>query len=313
MLWAALCSELDVMRLQAANHPADAVSSLEETALVLIEAGRCLAPVALWAAATGLAAVAQAPRTSERDDLIGALESGDQLAVTVFAQDATALISATGDSRLDGRCEHVAYAAVADWLVVPADTGEVYLVDAGAPGVTVVPRKSFDPTRPVGMVLLDAAPARSLCDAAAWARVVDVALVLLAAEAYGSALACLDLAVGHAKTREQFGRPIGSFQAIKHLCAELVVEVEMARAAVDFAVLQAATEGPELRVAARLAAAQAVEALVRCAGTSLQIHGGIGFTWDHDTHLYLRRAKANERLLGTPEQLRLAAADLLGV
>ena len=135
-----------------------------------------------------------------------------------------------------------------------------------------------------------------------------------AAEQIGGAAACLDLAVEYAKIREQFGRPIGSFQAIKHKCATLLLEVESGRSAAYYASAAARRAGgPRRRIAAAVAKAYCSQAFTHAAKECIQIHGGIGYTWEHDAHLYLRRAKSSELLFGSPARQRARLADLVGI
>ncbi|MBW3707708.1 acyl-CoA dehydrogenase, partial [Streptomyces griseus] len=220
-------------------------------------------------------------------------------------------------------------AEAADLLLLPAATpdGERwFLVDAGTEGLAVRPHRSADPTRPTAEVRADTvhvpAPRALPLDSA---LVRDLAAVLLAADACGTAARSLDTAVGHATVREQFGRPIGAFQAVKHLCADMLVRIEQARAltwdaarAADESA-RAAEEGAEgadgtgagaRGLTAALAAATAPEAAYTCAKDTIQILGGIGFTWEHDAHLQLRRAVLARQLLGTADAHRLRAARL---
>ncbi|MFJ9374944.1 acyl-CoA dehydrogenase family protein [Streptomyces sp. NPDC101455] len=232
----------------------------------------------------------------------------------------------------------------ADLLLVVArsDTGPaLFAVDGDAPGVTRTRLETLDPTRRLARVDLDGAPARRVGpdgDASAYLRtVLDLVTVALAAEQVGGAQACLDAAVEYAKVRVQFGRPIGSFQAIKHKCADLLVAVEGARSAAYHATAVAADTSPEppltdvqsgpaelsstgarsapaeLPVSAALAAACCADAFTRAAKENLQIHGGIGCTWEHDAHLYLKRAKSSEQLFGGPATHRTRLADLVGI
>jgi alkylation response protein AidB-like acyl-CoA dehydrogenase len=144
-------------------------------------------------------------------------------------------------------------------------------------------------------------------------RALDLAANALAAECVGGAQRCLDLSVAYAKERVQFGRPIGSFQAIKHKCADMMVRVETARSAVYYAACVAAEERSELGVAASLAKAYCSEAYYFCAAESIQIFGGVGFTWEYDPHLYFKRARASESLLGTPAWHRERVAKAIGL
>ena len=139
------------------------------------------------------------------------------------------------------------------------------------------------------------------------------ARVALAAEQLGGAERCLDMAVEYAKQRHQFGRAIGSFQAIKHKCADMLLQVECARSAVYYAAWVATHQPGELRTAAALAKIACSEAYFHCAGENIQIHGGIGFTWEHDAHLHFKRARAARAWLGTPGKLRERLAEAMGI
>ena len=144
---------------------------------------------------------------------------------------------------------------------------------------------------------------------------LDLAVVALAAEQVGGAQACLDAAVEYAKVRVQFGRPIGSFQAIKHKCADMLLAVEAARSAAYHAAAVAGRRSPTELAVPRGAAPRAycAEAYTHAAKENIQIHGGIGYTWEHDAHLYLKRAKSSEQLFGAPGEHRARLADLVGI
>ena len=137
---------------------------------------------------------------------------------------------------------------------------------------------------------------------------LDVARVLLAAEMLGGAEACLAMSVDYACTRRQFDRPIGSFQAVKHACAEMMIEIDATRVAVMFAAMSAA-DPEEFAIAAPLVKAQAADTFTLCAGSAIQVHGGIAFTWEHDLHLYYRRAKTTEALFGSSTHHRALLAE----
>jgi len=154
---------------------------------------------------------------------------------------------------------------------------------------------------------------KGLRQRAALARTLDVAAIALAAEQLGGAQRALDMAVAYAKVRQQFGRPIGSFQAIKHRCADLLLEVESLRSAVGYAAAAVAASSAELPVLAPLLKAYASEVYSHVAGENIQIHGGIGFTWEHDAHLYLKRAKASELFLGDAGYHRERLATRIGL
>jgi alkylation response protein AidB-like acyl-CoA dehydrogenase len=160
-------------------------------------------------------------------------------------------------------------------------------------------------------------PARLVgADGAGWSAtsaMLDRAAVALVAEQVGGAQRVLEMAVDYAKTRVQFGRPIGSFQAIKHKCADMLLEIESAKSAAYYAAFAAATESDELPAVASLAKAYCSEAYFRAAAENIQIHGGIGFTWEHPAHLYFKRAKSSELLFGDPNFHRELLAQRIGI
>ncbi len=144
-------------------------------------------------------------------------------------------------------------------------------------------------------------------------RTLDLAAVALAAEQVGGAQRVLEMSVEYAKTRMQFGRPIGSFQAIKHKCADMLLEVESARSAAYYAAWAAAEDCDELPVVASLAKSYCSEAYFHAAAENIQIHGGIGFTWEHPAHLYFKRGRSSELLLGDPSYHRELLAQRIGI
>jgi alkylation response protein AidB-like acyl-CoA dehydrogenase len=219
---------------------------------------------------------------------------------------------------LDGRKSFVIDGHTAGLLLVVAraDGGpSLFAVRDDAEGLARRPLETLDPTRKQAALSLDAVPARLIGAEGSAADVVAAALrvacVALAAEQVGGAQRCLDMSVEYANIRMQFGRPIGSFQAIKHMCADMLLEVESARSAAYYAAWAAQDGSDELPLLASLAKACCSEAYFRAAADNIQIHGGIGFTWEHDAHLYYRRAKSTELMLGTPAQHREIAAGYL--
>ncbi|MGW8486760.1 acyl-CoA dehydrogenase [Streptomyces sp. NPDC055886] len=264
-------------------------------------------------------------------DLLRSIAAGTRTAALALTPGTlTATPTATGH-RLDGTAPPVLSADAADLLLLPAaapDGERWFLVDAGAEGLTVRPHRSVDPTRPTAEVRADAVhvpegrAVRTGGPAPVGDLVRDLAAVLLAADACGTAARSLRTAVEHAAVREQFGRPIGAFQAVKHLCADMLVRLEQARALTWDAAraadeeagdpaARAAGEQPDVRgLTAALAAATAPEAAHTCAKDAIQILGGIGFTWEHDAHLQLRRAVLARQLLGPAHVHRLRAVRL---
>jgi alkylation response protein AidB-like acyl-CoA dehydrogenase len=201
----------------------------------------------------------------------------------------------------------------ADWVIVAArhDTGlGGFLVES--PVAEAVP--TFDPTRKAARLVLDGTPARMLgaADATgALRRVLDDAAVALAAELVGCCERANELANEYAKVRHQFGRPIGSFQAIRHKAAEMLQRTELARVGAHYAAWTSETDAPDRERAAAMAKGYAAEAAIAVTGDSIQIHGGVGFTWDADVHLFYKRAKGDDLLFGQQGWQRQRVADLV--
>ncbi len=219
---------------------------------------------------------------------------------------------------LDGRKSLVIDGATADMILIFARTPDgfgFFLVTSGAAGLARTALHALDETRPLARIDLARTPARLVGCAdpvGALARINQLATVALAAEQVGGMRRCVDAAVEYAKIRYQFGRPIGSFQAIKHLCADMHVAWELACSAMRYAAWAADESAADLPRAAYLAGAYCSEASFRVAADSIHVHGGIGFTWEHDAHLYFKRAKASERLFGSPQGRRSALAQHIG-
>jgi alkylation response protein AidB-like acyl-CoA dehydrogenase len=204
-------------------------------------------------------------------------------------------------------------------LLVPAEgvPNGLYLVEAGAAGVHRSPVTSLDMTRQLCDISLDGAPARQVAAGAAAAAAIEAGLVagavILAAEQLGLAQRCLDMTVAYAKERRQFARQIGSFQGLKHRLADLWAAIAQARAASRYAAACLAAGDPDTPVALALAKSACCDASVTAAQECVQMHGGIGFTWEHPAHLYLKRAKAASVTFGTPGAHRAALADLVNL
>ncbi|MFE4963766.1 acyl-CoA dehydrogenase [Streptomyces sp. NPDC056660] len=255
---------------------------LPELAVAVEELGRAVAPGAFLPTALALAVVQAAGTAEQRAALLPELCTGAATAA-VGLHGGLAL---TADGRLDGDAGPVLGGLGAGVLLLAA--GEDLALVRPGPGVTVAPANGIDPTRRSARVSCAAVEAEAVLPGARrTARTLGRALA--AAEAAGGARACTEAAVAYAKQREQFGRPVGSFQAVKHHCANMLVATELATA-VAWDAARAGTDGPEAEFASAVAAHTALDAFVRCAELNIQVHGGIGFTWEHDAHLYLRRA-----------------------
>jgi alkylation response protein AidB-like acyl-CoA dehydrogenase len=225
----------------------------------------------------------------------------------------------TGVARLRGTVRGVADALPATVLLVPADgvPQALYLVDMSDPGVAKAPVVSLDMTRQLCDLSFDDAPGRLIASGAAASQALDAALTagagVLAAEQVGVAQRCLDMTLAYVKERRQFARPVGSFQALKHRLADVWVAVSQARAASRYAAACLASGDPDAKVAVAIAKAYCSEAAVLAAQECVQLHGGIGFTWEHPAHLYLKRAKADSVGFGTPDAHRAALAPLINL
>jgi alkylation response protein AidB-like acyl-CoA dehydrogenase len=222
---------------------------------------------------------------------------------------------------LDGRKRHVLDGHIADLIMVGARAPggvALFAVDGMAPGLRRTPVPTLDQTRKQAHLEFAGTPARLIGDEAdGWRvirRVLDTAAILQAAEQAGGACRAVEMAAGYAGTRVQFGRPIGSFQAVKHLCADMLTEAEAARSAAYYGLWAlAAGDEEELPLAASLAKVYCSAAYSKITGDAIQVHGGIGFTWEHPAHLYFKRAKASEAMFGTPGYHRDLLAARLGL
>jgi len=221
--------------------------------------------------------------------------------------------AAKAETTASGVKAWVPAAAAADLLVVGVAGGRLALVERGAKGVTVEPMAGADRTRRAGRVAFDAAPCELLPGGAAAApRLRDAALVLLAADAFGGASRCLELSVEYAKTREQFGVTIGHFQALKHQLANMALEIEPSRALYWFAAHAFGALPAEAERAAALAKAHLTEAYMQAARDTVEVHGGIGFTWECDVQIWFKRALFDRAFCGAPAVHRERAARLAG-
>jgi alkylation response protein AidB-like acyl-CoA dehydrogenase len=272
-------------------------------------------------------ALVAAPAGPARDELLAALVEGDRTAAFAVSDSAgvflpEALTVTAGGSGADvtltGRVDQVVDGDAADAILVAANGSDglgLYLVDPAASGVQRTPLVTLDLTRPQATVVLDNAPARRIAEGEDADRVINHALqvgaALLAVEQVGAAQHLLDLSVEYAKSRLQFGRQIGSFQAIKHKLADMLVDLEHARSTAYHAVWALAYGTDDPALAASIAQATCSAAFSRIAADCIQVLGGIGFTWEHQAHLYFKRAATDAALLGSAEQHRSRVADLV--
>ena len=284
-----------------------------DLAILLEELGGALAPVPFLSSVVmaGLP-ILRRGSDDQRARFLTDIASGDRVGTAVlpaFEHDVdTVSIRADGD-RLSGERSHVLDAPAADFLVVAAHTDDGDRWFVVEEGFEVRPQRSYDLTRTLGTVSFDGVAAEPLETPMRSKFLPQTAAVC--AEMVGVAQRILDFTVAYTKEREQFGRPIGSFQAIKHKCAEMAVELESSRSAAMYAAWAVEAEAEDQDIAVSIAKSSCGDWLGHLAGEALQVHGGIGYTWEHDMHLYLRRMKALEAFMGDTPYHRERLARLI--
>ena len=333
-VWEQAGTQLGLQGLAIPESYGGAGFSFAEQAVVLEEFGAALygGPY-LASAVLAATALLASPDEGARRGLLPDIASGQTVATLAFTEDggswdpAAIRLSAVKDGpgadgawRLDGHKSFVLDGTTAGLILVAAATDaglSLFAVEGDAAGLSRAALPALDQTRQLARLEFAGVTARLIGSpgdgAAALDRALDVAAVALAAEQLGGAQRALDMAVGYAKTRRQFDRPIGSFQAIKHRCADLLLEVESLRSAVGYAAAAVAEDSAEIPVLASLVKAYASETYFHVAAENIQIHGGIGFTWEHDAHLYFKRAKASELFLGDGAYHRERLANRIGL
>jgi alkylation response protein AidB-like acyl-CoA dehydrogenase len=304
-----------------------------ELGIALEELGRHLAGGPLLSTVSATLAILNAGSQADHERWLPGIAAGDAVAGLAYLEDAgrphpeeisTVWRPDGAGFRLSGRKLLVLDAPNLDLLVVSArregtqgsEGVGLFVVPAQAEGLRVEAIEPLDLSRRLGDVELDATPAQRLGDhdaLPALARTLDQTVVAQSAEMVGGAAGCLDMAVEYAKSRVQFARPIGSFQAIQHKAAEVLLELESARSAAYWAWWVASEQGSDLAEAASLAKSVCADAFERAATENLQIHGGLGFTWEHDSHLFYRRAQASDALFGSARGHRARLARHLGL
>ena len=342
-VWEQAGTQLGLQGLAIPEGYGGAGFSFAEQAIVLEEFGAALygGPY-LASAVLAATALLASPDEGARRELLPGIASGQTVATLAFTEDGGSWdpgairLAAVKDGeawRLDGHKSFVLDGTTAGLILVAAATdaglslfavkgdseeGMGRRVGGGGPaglGRTALP--ALDQTRQLARLEFAGVTGRLIGSpgdgAAVLDRVLDVAAIALAAEQLGGAQRALDMAVEYAKMRRQFDRPIGSFQAIKHRCADLLLEVESLRSAVGYAAAAVAEDSPEIPVLASLVKAYASETYFHVAAENIQIHGGIGFTWEHDAHLYFKRAKASELFLGDGGYHRERLATRIGL
>jgi alkylation response protein AidB-like acyl-CoA dehydrogenase len=330
VVWGLMGEQLGLLGLVVPERFGGSGFGWVELVVVLEEMGRCLlcAPFFSTVALAENLLLASGDEEAQAE-LLPELASGASVGTVALAEVSgrwdeagVGLVARRSGSGwvLSGEKMYVLDGHVADVVLVVARTEagvSNFVVRRGAAGMEATSLPTMDMTRKQARLGFDGTPARLVgADGGGWAAVskmLDRAAVALAAEQVGGAQRVLEMAVDYAKVRVQFGRPIGSFQAIKHKCADMLLEVESARSAAYYAGWAAAEDNDELPVVASLAKSYCSEAYFHAAAENIQIHGGIGFTWEHPAHLYFKRAKSSELLFGDPAYHRELLAQRIGI
>jgi alkylation response protein AidB-like acyl-CoA dehydrogenase len=327
-LWRRL-GELGVVGLLVEEAYGGVGAGPEELERVMEEAGAALLCAPLLSSAVLATGLIQAlGDETDKARLLPSVADGSRIATVALAgsrggwtaDDLAVRAEAAEEGwRLDGQACFVTHGQIADLMLVVARTRDgpvVFEVEKDAPGLSVQPLPTFDHTLRLADLTFAATPARRLASSRpVWEAVeaaLDLGRVALAGEQAGGARRVLEFTVDYAKTRVQFGRSIGSFQAIKHMAADLLLESESAVSAARAAARSLADGAPDAKAAISLASFACAEAFVQVAATAIQMHGGIAFTWAHPAHLYLRRARADAQLFGAPHVYRERYLEALG-
>jgi alkylation response protein AidB-like acyl-CoA dehydrogenase len=328
--WATAAEQIGMQALAVPEEIGGAGYGFEELAVVLEETGRTLftGPV-LPSVILAQSALLLSGDAEACERYLPGLVDGSRIATVAVSEDTamwtesdiTTSATREGDDwYLTGTKRYVLGGAQADLVLVAARTDSgisLFAIDVPATGLTVEALPVMDLTRRLASLTFDRCPAMLVGEVGTgWktlAQLFDHAVVALACEQVGAAAAVLDLTVDYLKVRQQFGRPIGSFQAIKHRCADMLVELESARSAAAYASSAIATGAADAPVAASIAKVYCSQAFYHIAAESIQMHGGIGFTWEHPAHLYFKRAKSSEVLFGSPAAHRERIAELIGM
>lgn len=274
-----------------------------EMALFLEEAGRALLPGPFFSTVALAGAVLnECASTEQKRKFLAPICRGEVCSTVAFLESGASwnpgdLRTASAGGKISGEKLFVPDAAVARFILAVVADG-VFVVDAKAPGIDIEPMAAMDLTRKLYSVRFDNAPAERLENSAALQRGLDIATVALAAEMVGGMQRTLEMTVEYAKTRKQFGKPIGIFQAVQHQCADMYLETESARSAAYYAAWALEENASDAATAVSIAKMYASDAARAVGNRGIQVHGGMGFTWENDLHLYYRRAKSSETMLG---------------
>jgi alkylation response protein AidB-like acyl-CoA dehydrogenase len=331
--WRTAAEQIGIQALTIPEAMGGGGYGFEELAVVMEEAGRTLFPAPLLSTAVLATGALVGVGDSTAREYLARIATGELIATVAVSEarlhwdptDITTIAERSGGAGwlLTGTKPYVLDGAQAGLILVAARTAagvSLFAVQAGTEGtegLSVDPLESMDQTRRLAAISFVNAPATLLGDdGSGWETlcpVYDRALAALACEQVGGAQAVLEMTVDYLNLRHQFGRPIGSFQAIKHRCADLLVEVESARSAAAYASTAVAAGADDASVAASIAKVYCSRAFYHVAAEGIQMHGGIGFTWEHPAHLYFKRAKSSEALFGWPAHHRDRIASLIGL
>ena len=329
-VWSQMADQLGLQGLIIPERYGGSGYGYLELVVVLEEMGRALLCAPYFSSVVMAASLLLASGDEDaKKDYLPGIASGSVIATVALAEadgcwdEAGVALRADGSGgrwTLTGEKLFVFDGTAADLVLAAARTPggvSVFAVEKGAPGLSASPMPTLDQTRKQARLTFDSTPARLVGrEGEAWPAIsamLDLAVVALAAEQAGGAQKVLEMAVEYAKVRNQFGRAIGSFQAIKHKCADMVLEVESAKSAAYYAMWCAAQMNDELPSVASLAKAYCSEAYFHATAENIQIHGGIGFTWEHPAHLYFKRAKSSELIFGDPGYHRELLIQRLGL
>lgn len=305
-LWSSFCQELGLAGIGIAEDLGGAGLGCVELAIVAEAAGAHVAALPLLGLAAGARAIAAGGSADQQAEFLPAILQGDAIVAAVEA-DGLKL----KDGKLSGKLPYVPHGLAAQ-LIVIVGADAAYVVRGDAAGVSKQGFVTIDQTRPLAAITLDGVEAAALPDAAkALAAYQQGGWLVLAAEALGGAQATLDRTVAYSKERVQFGRQIGSYQAYKHRLADMMIDIEQARSAVYWAACAVDEASDEQQLALHSAKSFAADTYHACAGHMIQLHGGIGFTWEHDAHLFFKRARGISALMGDSEWHRRKIADLV--
>ncbi|MEA2316699.1 MAG: hypothetical protein QOD44_888 [Solirubrobacteraceae bacterium] len=309
--WAAV-AELGWPALVVGEDEGGLALGAVELAVLQEQLGYALAPMPLFSTVAAALVIGESGDAQQRARWLGPMTEGELRGTISGPPDAGAVV-ADGDT-LAGTLEAVPEAASADVLVVAfGEDGRPMVVDLHGDGVSIERAGALDPTRRLFTVTLDGAHAEPLRGDDPPSHAYDTIAVALAAESVGVAQRTMEMAVEHARDRKQFGQPVGVFQAVSHACAQMLLETEGARSAVLYAAWALDEAPDEAPLAAAMAKSYASDAGWRVPAAALQVLGGIGFTWEHDLHLWLKRGRANAAAWGDARSHRRRVADLLAL